>query len=219
MFTELVKRALTEHSAAGVEPDEQTERILDAALAQFTDFGLRRSSMEDVARRSGLARSTVYRRFTGKDVLLEAVLHREVQRFYRGLTAVRESETTRAGQVVESGAFCLLFLRGHGLLRRLVDTEPESILPQLTVHSDALVELARSILSLMLRHELYGAQSPPAEVASRIEGLAEVTVRLTLSFVLNDRGVIPLETEDDARELSRRYVLPLYTALFQEISA
>src|SRR5689334_10459591 len=51
--------------------DETDRRLLDAAHDQFCLLGIRRSTMEDVARRAGVSRVTVYRRFTNKDRLVE----------------------------------------------------------------------------------------------------------------------------------------------------
>ena len=47
-------------------PDQITTRILAAALEQAELVGMRRSTMEDVARRSGVGRATLYRRFPPK---------------------------------------------------------------------------------------------------------------------------------------------------------
>ena len=71
-----------------------TERILDAALGQFEDFGLRRSTMEDIARRCGLSRITIYRRFPRKENLVEAVVLRELRNFLGDLGSVGGSCAT-----------------------------------------------------------------------------------------------------------------------------
>ena len=72
----------------GEDADAVTERILDAALGQFEDFGLRRSTMEDIARRCGLSRITIYRRFPKKENLIEAVVLRELRNFLGDLASV-----------------------------------------------------------------------------------------------------------------------------------
>src|SRR5258706_12531837 len=62
--------------------DAMTDRILDAAYASLLDFGVRNLSVEAVARRLGIARITIYRRFASKDDLLRAVLLREGRRVF-----------------------------------------------------------------------------------------------------------------------------------------
>jgi AcrR family transcriptional regulator len=42
--------------------DATTEAILDATRASVLDFGIRRTTLTDVARRAGVSRMTVYRR-------------------------------------------------------------------------------------------------------------------------------------------------------------
>ena len=54
--------------------DEITTRILAATLEQAELVGIRRTTMEDVARRSGVGRATLYRRFPTKAALIDAVV-------------------------------------------------------------------------------------------------------------------------------------------------
>ncbi|MDT5175615.1 MAG: hypothetical protein QOG37_2866, partial [Mycobacterium sp.] len=48
---------------APVEPDEITDRILDAALSEFRELGVQRSSLDSVAEQLGIDRMTVSQRF------------------------------------------------------------------------------------------------------------------------------------------------------------
>lgn len=70
---------------APVERDEFTESVLDAAMAEFREFGLRRASIDSVAERLGVGRTTVYRRFGGKEALIQAVMLRETKRYLAGV--------------------------------------------------------------------------------------------------------------------------------------
>jgi AcrR family transcriptional regulator len=54
-----------------------TEVILDAALAEFERHGVRRVALDDVARRAGVSRTTIYRRFANRDDLMSAVIERD----------------------------------------------------------------------------------------------------------------------------------------------
>ena len=60
--------------------DPVAETIVDAALEEFLAYGLRRTNVDVVARRAGVSRATLYRRFDGKDALVQAVLVRECRR-------------------------------------------------------------------------------------------------------------------------------------------
>src|SRR5439155_23850310 len=72
-------------------PDGEGERILDVAMECFVGFGVRQTSVELIARRAGLSRPTVYKRFPGRDGVARALFVREARRF---LSAV--ADTARA---------------------------------------------------------------------------------------------------------------------------
>ena len=46
---------------------DEDDRVLDAARACVLDVGVRRTTMTDVARRAGVSRMTLYRRFPDLD--------------------------------------------------------------------------------------------------------------------------------------------------------
>lgn len=48
--------------------------LLDAATAEFSAFGFRRSSMESIARRAGVSRATLYLHWSGKTELLRGLV-------------------------------------------------------------------------------------------------------------------------------------------------
>ena len=55
-------------------------RILEAAVACFTQFGNERTTLNDVARVASVTRQTIYRYFPDRAALLEAVRDLEEQR-------------------------------------------------------------------------------------------------------------------------------------------
>ncbi|MGI8439475.1 MAG: TetR/AcrR family transcriptional regulator [Thermoleophilaceae bacterium] len=184
--------------------DEVSERILDGALGHFEEFGLRRTTMEDVARRVGVSRVTVYRRFAGKEALVEAVILRELQRFFTALDAAVGAPGHAEEQLAEGFAFALEHLRRHPLVTRLLTTEPESLLPHLTLDGAPAVTAARRLIAERIGPSARrrGMSEADAEVA------AELLARLVLSFLLTPDTAAHLDTTDDARRFARRYLAP-----------
>ncbi|MEU7892589.1 TetR family transcriptional regulator [Nonomuraea sp. NPDC049152] len=175
--------------------DSANERILDAAYERFLAFGVRRTTVDDVARQAGLARITVYRRFARKNDLVHGVMLRELRRFLRDFERAVAPLPTAAEQVVEGFAVTLRVVRGHSLLARLLVTEPETILPHLTTGAAPYLAVAREFVAAHL-------DSPDAEA------IAEMFVRVSLSFLLTPSSAIPLETDDQARAFARRHLVP-----------
>src|SRR5918995_449819 len=77
----MLARALAD-VAEPIEDEAVTAKLLDAAAEQFRQIGIRRTTMEEVANRAGVARITVYRRFANKDALVEQVVRREFRRYF-----------------------------------------------------------------------------------------------------------------------------------------
>jgi hypothetical protein len=118
--------------------------------------------------------------------------------------------------MIERVAFSLQYLRRHPLLCRLLRTEPEAILPSLTVNGGPVVDLAREHSAALIRRDLFGPQAPPAEAERRIQTVAELGVRIVLSFILTPPSAIPMDTLEDARVFARDLIAPVHLALLSE---
>ncbi len=193
-------------------PDEITTRILRAALEQAELVGMRRRTMEDVARRSGVGRATLYRRFPTKAALNEAVVLAEVRRFLEGSAQARSRGDTFEDRMVYGTVFTVTFMREHALLKKLLRTEPETILPSLTIDAGAILDFAAEQSVSMLRSELYGNATVTPAQERHLRTVAELHTRLTLSFIVTPHTSIKLATIDDVRAYVRTYLLPMVTA-------
>ncbi len=200
----LLARALD----AEVEPpdDAISERVLDAALELAAAFGIRNLTMDDVARRAGVGRMTVYRRFGDKTRLVEALAVREGRRCLAELDAAARPDQPIADQVAEGFVTSVRLAREHPLLNRLARIEPESVLRALTADGGAMFALARTFLAERLR-AAQKAGTLDRKVA--VDEAAELLVRLSFSFALIEESVLPLEDPDRARDVARRLIAPI----------
>jgi AcrR family transcriptional regulator len=211
---EFVRRLATPDPAVLAQvhdPDEITARILAATLEQAELVGIRRTTMDDVARRSGVGRATLYRRFPTKGVLIDAVVLAEARRYLAGSAQARSHATTFEDRMVYSTMFSVTFLREHTLLKKLLRTEPETILPSLTVDAGAILDFAIDHSVALLRTELYGTNTTTPAQERHLRTVAELHTRLTLSFIVTPHTSINLATTDDTRAYVRDYLLPMIT--------
>lgn len=186
------------------QADPTAVNVLDAALRQFELFGIERSTVEDIAKRAGLARVTVYRRFPAKDRLVEAVILRELGRFLTDLDRVIEPIDDPAERVTEGFVFTLEAARSHPLLQRLLESEPETLLPHLTTEGAPFIGAARQFLLARLDRNAEAARS-----TDELEAVAEIVVRLILSFLLTPQAHVDLDDQEQARRFGRRYIEPI----------
>jgi AcrR family transcriptional regulator len=192
-----------------LDPDELSSRILRATLEQAELVGIRRTTMEDVARRSGVGRATLYRRFPSKAVLVDALVLAEARRFMDGSAAAHARADNVEDSLVYGTVFTVNFLREHTLLRKLLRTEPEAILPSLTVDAGAILDFATEYSAALLRSDIYGvAATTPAE-DRHLRTVAELQTRLTLSFIVTPHTSINLANIDDTRAYVRDYLMPM----------
>lgn len=202
-LTELLLRAVA--TPAPAETDPTAEAIADAALRQFELFGVARSTMDDIARRAKLARVTLYRRFPGKDALIEAVMQRELRRFISDLEAALAPHEHADDRLVEGFIFVLEAIRGHKLLQRVLESEPETILPLLTVQGAPFIAVARGYLAASLVRDHGESGQTPEDFTM----VADVVVRLILSYLLTPQTVVDLDDPEQARAFALRYLRPL----------
>ncbi|BCO57071.1 helix-turn-helix domain-containing protein [Mycobacterium intracellulare] len=192
-------------------PDEITARILAAIAEQAELVGMRRTTMEDVARRSGVGRATLYRRFPTKAALVDAVVLAEARRFLEGDAQAWARGATLEERMVYSTLFSVTFMREHALLKKLLRTEPETILPSLTIDAGAILDFATAHAMGLLRAALYGTSKTTAAQERHLRTVAELHTRLTLSFIVTPHTGINLATIDDTRTYVRNYLMPMVT--------
>ncbi len=187
--------------------DATYEKILDAGLARFTEFGLRRTTMEDVAGKAGVGRATAYRRFGDKDQLIQAVILRECQRHLGEIEQHLKSIDSPVDALLEAFVLAVTRAHAHPLLVRLLSSEPETILPYLTVRWSRLMALFRSHLAAQIEK----AQQAGGLKQSPAEEVAELFLRLMQSLVLTPEGAVNAGDEKSVRRFAEHYFRPLLT--------
>lgn len=178
------------------------ERVLDATLACIARFGLSKTTLDDVARESGLSRATIYRAFPGgRETLFEALLTSEVGRFFEVLRTQLDATDDLEELLVVGVGGAMRFLLDHEALRSIVSLEPVLLVPQLVFHRlDNVLELATAFAVPYLERHL--PSRPDAEQA------AEHLVRIVLSYTLHPSARVDPHDPSSVRGLVRRHVLP-----------
>lgn len=185
---------------------DQDQSVLSAALQAFLDFGIKRTSMVEVARRGGLSLATLYRRFSSKSDLIQAVGLAQTRDFIEGVDAAVQQQIERdAGaedQIVELFVAFLAGLRGNELLDRLLNTEPEIVLPYLTTRGAPVIELGRDYVAEFITRLQGEGKLPEYDPLP----LAEMIARTALSLALTPQTVIPLDDDIAVRRYARDHV-------------
>jgi TetR/AcrR family transcriptional regulator, repressor for uid operon len=197
--------------ALAFDPDVQpaddaiSQRILDAALELAAASGFRHLTMDDVARRAGVGRMTVYRRFASRGALIDTLAVRECRRCLAEIAAALDPGEPLVERLAGLATATLRIIVEHPLLERLARVEPDALLRELTRNDSAVFRLVRDFLIA----EIVTGQRAGELIDGDPALLAEIGVRLGASFVLMPDSVLPLEDEEACREAFRGLLVPL----------
>lgn len=116
-------------SVAATPADAAETAIMDAALDCVLAFGVRRTSLSDVARRAGVSRPTVYRRWPDRTALVADVMTREWARAITGAHPGEAEFATVREHLVAHIIAAVRWMRAHPLFKKIIDVDPELLLP------------------------------------------------------------------------------------------
>jgi TetR/AcrR family transcriptional regulator, repressor for uid operon len=186
--------------------DETTARILDAACAEIALVGIKQTSMEDVARRAGVSRVTVYRHMASRDALVEAVVRRELERHVTTFLEQTQAATTAADRLIGGYVSTIQALRRNPVLRGVLAVELDALVASMAGSAEHVLQLARMFLASQLRAEQDGGEIG-AEID--VDVVADLMVRLAVSYVLIPSDVVDLDDDDAAREMACSFLVPV----------
>lgn len=204
----LLERAYVDAVERVDDLDELRTRILDAAYEQFCRMGLRRSTMEDVARLAKVSRITVYRRFDTKDTLVEHVVRREFRRYFDQFLIDIEQAHTAADRVVLGFVTSLRAIRGNPLIGGLITTEPDLLVPSMTADGGQTLATVRQFVAGQLRRE---QRAGHVSNTLDVDLVAEMMVRISTSFLAIPSAVIDLDDDAQLAGVARRFLVPMLT--------
>jgi AcrR family transcriptional regulator len=128
------------------DPRTASDEALTERWPRF-DFGIRRTSVNEIARRGGLSPATLYRWYGSKGGIVAAVVLRETRRFLMELETQVDTAGPPEDQLAEVSVIVARRLRDEPLLRRLIETEPEDILPRLTTNGWPIISAGTEYLT------------------------------------------------------------------------
>ncbi|TCN43371.1 TetR family transcriptional regulator [Rhodococcus sp. SMB37] len=123
--------------------DSIEDKILDAARSCLVDFGLRRTTLAEIARRAGVSRPTVYRRWPDTDSVLADLLTREIRAALPDTRGVGPTRTLLVSAVVAAA----YDIGAHPIFEKVLRTDPEVFITYIV---DRLGTSQRVILDVLV---------------------------------------------------------------------
>ncbi|MFC3997234.1 TetR/AcrR family transcriptional regulator [Nocardiopsis sediminis] len=152
-------------------------RLIDAAYAGVVAGHWARMRMADIAADAGVSRQTLYNEFGSKEGLLQAVVVREAGGFLDGVMDILTGHGDHVPGAVAAAARWTLHATAANPVWRAIITGDEVMLPVLTTRAEPLhVELGKRMTGHL--------RATHPDLGDRAEDIAEVALRLTMSYVL-----------------------------------
>ncbi|UEA57907.1 TetR/AcrR family transcriptional regulator [Gordonia otitidis] len=187
------------------EQQRQERRIVDAASAEFVRAGVRRASIDRIARDAGVSRSTLYRRFPSKEALLTEVVLQLQRDFFTAMeNAVGHLDPRQS--VIEGFQVAIARARSSDLVKRIIADEPGAVDLIIGLDGPNIVTLvdqfsARIVESLRSA----GANMPDADLRLA----AETMFRLIMSYALTSSHSIDIDDPDALRDYAAKFLAPM----------
>ncbi|MFJ5030445.1 TetR/AcrR family transcriptional regulator [Streptomyces sp. NPDC088560] len=185
------------------------DHVLDAVRDCVLAVGVRRTTLADVARRAGVSRMTLYRRWPDLRTLVGDLMTREwIDVATRAIPEVSDGTDTRT-RIVDGLVAGVEAFRAHPLFRKIVDVDPELLLPYVLDRRGASQEALLALLSDALRE----GHTDGSVRSGHVERQSRALLLTVQSFTLSLRTM----TDEDDPELDSAAFLGELRTLLERI--
>ena len=180
--------------------DEARQRIITATMSCVEQFGSAKTTLSDVAAELGVTRQTVYRYYPSLADLLSAVAQAGLEDFVARMQSHLATAATPAEAAIESIVFAVRAIPNEPYIGLLFQAGETDIFSR-GVTSPMALSVGADIL-----RRIPVDWSEIGVVGEELEGLAEILMRLFVSFLQYPAD--PPRSEDELRVLIRRWLGP-----------
>ncbi|MDQ4052520.1 MAG: TetR/AcrR family transcriptional regulator [Actinomycetota bacterium] len=187
--------------------------LLDAAVEQFVLTGVRRTSADDIARRAGVNRATLYRRLGTKDQIVAGAILQETSRVLARITDAIGDVPPPGTPGFDPAAYVLTFfsvtigeLRDNRLLQQLMVKDPDDTLVGLTARAGDAIDLAAGLVAdRIVKLRAYVGNGDTSNAGA----VGHTLARLTQSLLLTPDGPPRLDTAARRKAYVDAVIVPM----------
>ncbi len=194
------------HNSSAQPNSADNDVVLDAVRDCVLAVGVRRTTMTDVARRAGLSRMTLYRRWPDVRSLVGDLMTREWIAVATGSMPERRPELGTRPPLIDGLVAGVEAFRAHPLFQKIVDVDPELLLPYVLDRRGASQEALLELLAGALREGHADGSVREAPTARQ----ARTVLLILQSFALSLRT---MTDEDDPELTTAAFLAELRTVL------
>ncbi|MCB0924180.1 MAG: TetR family transcriptional regulator [Mycobacterium sp.] len=194
----------------GQKPDPTGAKILDGAVRVLGDFGVKRATVELVAKYAGVSHMTIYRRWPSKNELLSAALTGAFSTLLDAAFAPSEEpDGSYADRALEAFTDTVWAVQSHPIVLRELNTDAGEQSPILTSASGGVMAAGIPLIAERLRRLATTAEDAPAD----LDPVADMFVRLGYSLVAVKRPDRPLTSREQVAQYAAESFGPYLQAI------
>jgi AcrR family transcriptional regulator len=165
-----------------VDADPRT-RVLAGAYECIARVGMAKTTVEEVARASGVSRATIYRLFPGgKDAVLRDTVGWEMDRFFLRLGAELGDCPDFASFLERALPLARRELLQHAVLQKVLETEPARLITLITLQQHRVIgAIAGYFQPLLERDREHGRLRASVDLPECAEYVARMSLSLMAS--------------------------------------
>lgn len=188
-MSSLRNKGLEGEGSTPVAESHRRDAYLDAARDCILDVGWRRTTLTEVARRAGVSRMTMYRAWPDMSALIGDLMTREWTHI-----AATAGNPDSAAAFADTAVALVRAMRDNDLLQRIVELDPDVLLPYLLTRRGRSQELLLELIESVLRQ----GQADGWARAGDASLLARSLVLAAHGFALSTATMVDAEiTADD----------------------
>jgi AcrR family transcriptional regulator len=165
-----------------IRHNSSDDAVLDAVRDCVLAVGVRRTTLTDVARRAGVSRMTLYRRWPDVRTLVGDLMTREWVGVATHAMPERTPGTDARTLIVDGLVAGVAAFRAHPLFRKIVDVDPELLLPYVLDRRGASQVALLGLLADGLREGHADGSVRPGHPERQARALLLVVQSFTLSL-------------------------------------
>jgi AcrR family transcriptional regulator len=178
---------------------------LDAAREAILAVGWSRTTLTDVARRAGVSRMTIYRKWPDMGSLLADLMTRE----WTALVQVDAGGTDACERLVRNGVATVRAIRGNPLFARIVELDAALLLPYLLERPGRSQRLVVDVIADQIRAGQASGEIRDGDPQLLARSIVLACHGFTLSTqTMTGRGVTQRALDDELGALLERYLRP-----------
>jgi AcrR family transcriptional regulator len=186
------------------------DTVLDAARDCVLAVGVRRTTLTDVARRAGVSRMTIYRRWPDVRSLVADLMTREWAGVVAGVAPPGDGAPVRP-QAVAALVAGAAALRRHPLFHKIIEVDPEVLLPYILERRGTSQEAMLAALEATLRAGHRDGTVRACHPARQARSVLLVLQSFAMSGHImagDDPALSAAAFDDELRQILERYLAP-----------